>query len=153
MRAYFFGAGSSSGTFEGWAEQPPIATKFGEALKKKHSPGNKNILASRAAEPACWAGLGEFARACVQSVGSETKCRGFRAFPDHIGFSSTVSICNEPMHVHVRRDRQHAKFWLAPVALAWNHGFNLRELNEIRRLLVQHQPTIIEAWHEHCGQR
>jgi len=26
--------------------------------------------------------------------------------------------CNEPMHVHVRRDRQHAKFWLAPVALA-----------------------------------
>lgn len=23
--------------------------------------------------------------------------------------------CNEPMHVHVRRDRQHAKFWLAPV--------------------------------------
>jgi hypothetical protein len=24
--------------------------------------------------------------------------------------------CNEPMHVHVRRDRQHAKFWLAPVS-------------------------------------
>jgi hypothetical protein len=23
--------------------------------------------------------------------------------------------CNEPMHVHVRRDRQQAKFWLAPV--------------------------------------
>jgi hypothetical protein len=32
--------------------------------------------------------------------------------------------CNEPMHVHVRRDRQQAKFWLAPVALAWNHGFS-----------------------------
>jgi len=30
--------------------------------------------------------------------------------------------CNEPPHVHVRRDRQHARFWLAPVALAWNHG-------------------------------
>ena len=40
--------------------------------------------------------------------------------------------CNEPMHVHVRRDRQHAKFWLAPVSLAWNHGFSPRELNEIR---------------------
>ena len=61
--------------------------------------------------------------------------------------------CNEPMHVHARRDRQHAKFWLAPVALAWNHGFSPRELNEIRRLVVDHEPAIIEAWHEHCGQR
>ena len=34
--------------------------------------------------------------------------------------------CNEPMHVHVRRERQQAKFWLAPVTL---------------------------AWYEHCGQR
>jgi L-rhamnose isomerase/sugar isomerase len=39
------------------------------------------------------------------------------------------------------------------VALAWNHGFSPRELNEIRRLIVQHEPRIIEAWHEHCGQR
>ncbi len=31
--------------------------------------------------------------------------------------------CDEPLHVHVRRDRQHCKFWLAPVTLAWNHGF------------------------------
>jgi hypothetical protein len=61
--------------------------------------------------------------------------------------------CNEPRHVHVRRDRQHAKFWLAPVSLAWNHGFSARELNEIRRLVVEHEPAIIEAWHEHCGQR
>ena len=59
--------------------------------------------------------------------------------------------CNEPMHVHVRRDRQHAKFWLAPVSLAWNHGFSPRELNEILRLIVEHEPVIIEAWHEHCG--
>jgi hypothetical protein len=57
------------------------------------------------------------------------------------------------MHVHVRRDRQHAKFWLAPVALAWNHGFSPRELSDIRRLIVQHEPAIIEAWYEHCSQR
>ncbi len=61
--------------------------------------------------------------------------------------------CHEPKHVHVGRDRQHAKFWLAPVELAWNHGFNPRELNEIRRLVVEHETPIIEAWHEHCGQR
>jgi hypothetical protein len=61
--------------------------------------------------------------------------------------------CNEPMHVHVRRDRQHAKFWLAPVALAWNYEFSPRELNAIRRLIVEHEQAFIEAWHEHCGQR
>jgi hypothetical protein len=61
--------------------------------------------------------------------------------------------CNEPMHVHVRRDRQQATFWLAPVALAWNHGFNARELNDIRRLILENEQAIIGAWHEHCGQR
>jgi len=61
--------------------------------------------------------------------------------------------CNEPMHVHVRRDRQHAKFWLAPVGLAWNDRFSARELNEIRRIIVEHEAAIIGAWNEHCGQR
>jgi hypothetical protein len=61
--------------------------------------------------------------------------------------------CNEPMHVHVRRDRRQAKFWLAPIGLAWNHEFSPRELTRLRRLLVQHEESIIEAWHEHCGQR
>ena len=64
-----------------------------------------------------------------------------------------IRDCNEPVHVHVRRDRPHAKFWLAPVALPWNHGFSPRELNEIRRSVVGHEPEIIEAWHEHCDQR
>ena len=53
----------------------------------------------------------------------------------------------------MRRDRQQAKFWLAPVALAWNHGFSARELNDIRHLIVEHEPAIVEAWYEHCGQR
>ena len=61
--------------------------------------------------------------------------------------------CNEPMHLHVRRDQQQAKFWLAPVALAWNHGFSPRELNVILHLVAEHEQSIIEAWHEHCGQR
>ena len=60
---------------------------------------------------------------------------------------------NEPMHVHVRRDRQHCKFWLAPVELAWNHEFSPRELNEIRHIVVEYEQPIIEAWHEHCGHR
>jgi hypothetical protein len=61
--------------------------------------------------------------------------------------------CDEPTHVHVRRDRQHCKLWLAPVELTWNHGFGPRELNEIRRLVLEYEQIIIEAWNEHCGQR
>ncbi|MBA3425845.1 MAG: DUF4160 domain-containing protein, partial [Rubrobacter sp.] len=35
---------------------------------------------------------------------------------------------NEPPHVHVDRDDLSAKFWLEPVSLARNLGFNAREL-------------------------
>ncbi|PYR02104.1 MAG: hypothetical protein DMG00_29760, partial [Acidobacteria bacterium] len=42
--------------------------------------------------------------------------------------------CNEPIHVHVRRDRQHCKFWLAPVSLACIMGSALGN------------PTIFGAW-------
>lgn len=48
-------------------------------------------------------------------------------------------------------DRQYAKFWLAPVALAANHGFRPQALNQIRHLIVENEQTIIGAWHEHCG--
>jgi hypothetical protein len=59
--------------------------------------------------------------------------------------------CNEPMHVHVRRDRQQCKFWLMPIELAWNQGFSARELNEIRQLISENESSIIGAWNDHCG--
>ena len=59
--------------------------------------------------------------------------------------------CAEPMHVHVRRDRSECKFWLDPVVLAWNRGFTPRELNEIRRIIIENEVLIREAWDEHCG--
>jgi hypothetical protein len=36
--------------------------------------------------------------------------------------------CNEPPHVHVERDARTCKFWLKPLGLARNHGFDAREL-------------------------
>ncbi len=58
--------------------------------------------------------------------------------------------CNEPQHVHVRRDKRTCKFWLEPVALCKNYGFSPHELNEIRRLIQLHFVIILEAWREHC---
>jgi hypothetical protein len=59
--------------------------------------------------------------------------------------------CNEPMHVHVRRDDKMCKFWLDPIHLTANHGFSGRELNEIRVYIDTYRQRFFEAWHEHCG--
>ena len=53
--------------------------------------------------------------------------------------------CNEPQHVHVCRDRQNSKFWLEPVALARNNGFSAKDLNRIRRIILDNLNRILEA--------
>lgn len=57
----------------------------------------------------------------------------------------------EPPHIHVKADGNQAKFWLNPVALAWNYGFKAHELNEVERITSDHQEEFLEAWHEHLG--
>ena len=52
----------------------------------------------------------------------------------------------EPPHVHVDRDDQSAKFWLAPVTLARNLGFSAVELRRVERPVVEHQARLLEAW-------
>jgi hypothetical protein len=55
------------------------------------------------------------------------------------------------MHVHVRRDRNVCRFWLEPIALAYNNGFSAKELNRIRSLIVANLGDVRRAWDEHCG--
>lgn len=55
----------------------------------------------------------------------------------------------EPAHVHVDRGDQSAKFWLKPVALARNLGFNARELRAIERIILEHQKDFLEKWDDH----
>ena len=61
--------------------------------------------------------------------------------------------CNEPIHVHVVRERMVCKFWLEPIELASNHGFAAKELTTIRNMIRSYHKRIIEAWHDHCDQR
>ncbi len=58
---------------------------------------------------------------------------------------------NEPPHIHVDRDNQSAKFWLEPVALSRNLGFNARELRRIEKIVTKHQLSFTEVWHEYFG--
>jgi hypothetical protein len=55
---------------------------------------------------------------------------------------------SEPPHVHVRRERMVAKFWLDPVALQNAGGFNRAELNKIADLVVENQQVLLEHWYE-----
>lgn len=57
----------------------------------------------------------------------------------------------EPAHIHVKAGEDEAKFWLDPVQLAANYGFNGRELKQIQRIIEKHQVTPLEAWNEHFG--
>ena len=59
--------------------------------------------------------------------------------------------CNEPQHVHVRRDRAICKFWFNPVVLASNNGFSAKDLNRIRKIILDYLDRIQETWDEHCG--
>lgn len=60
--------------------------------------------------------------------------------------------CDEPKHVHVRRERMTCKFWIEPVALAGNDGFSPQELNRIREIVLENIWRILEEWDEHCGE-
>ena len=58
---------------------------------------------------------------------------------------------NEPMHVHVQREKMVSKFWLEPVELSRNSGFPERELNRIRKFVESNLNAIRKAWDEHCN--
>lgn len=45
-----------------------------------------------------------------------------------------------------------AKFGLDPILLAGNYGFAARELNEIERIIIEHQTELLEVWHDYFSQ-
>jgi len=50
---------------------------------------------------------------------------GFRFF-----FYSNEGDPREPVHIHVRKGEDEAKFWIGPVSLASSEGFDARTLRE-----------------------
>ncbi len=58
---------------------------------------------------------------------------------------------DEPPHVHVDRDALSAKFWLNPVVLARNFGFNAGELGRIETIIEDNQQKLLEAWNGYFG--
>ena len=57
----------------------------------------------------------------------------------------------EPRHVHVESGNSYAKFWLDPVELASSIGYKGKELNIIRRMVLENVDFIKEKWDAHFG--
>ena len=64
-----------------------------------------------------------------------------------VGFYSNDGV--EPPHVHVRRERARAKFWLNPVRLERARRFAPHELNWIRRIIEGRESVYLERWNEY----
>jgi hypothetical protein len=54
-----------------------------------------------------------------------------------------------PVHIHVRRGADNAKFWLYPqVTLAYNRGFPSHVLTHLVAVIEQRRDLIESVWHE-----
>lgn len=56
---------------------------------------------------------------------------------------------DELPHVHVEREDDVAKFWLAPVRLEKSGGFGRQELNRIQRLMQENEEYLLRRWNEY----
>lgn len=56
---------------------------------------------------------------------------------------------SEPPHIHAESADGYAKFWLRPVELAENRGYNSRHLGRIRQLVEQHRDELMEQWRDY----
>ena len=56
---------------------------------------------------------------------------------------------SEPLHIHVERSDEVAKFWLEPVELVSSSGFSAKEINQLRKLVTENQTRLVQSWYEY----
>ena len=59
----------------------------------------------------------------------------------------------EPMHVHVRRGRNQAKYWVDSLSIAWMRGYRPHELNEIERIIGENEDFIRKIWQQESAKK
>lgn len=71
--------------------------------------------------------------------------RGYRFF-----FYSNEGDPLEPLHIHVVKGENIAKFWVEPkIAVAQNYGMNPSELTKLAKIINERKELIREFWNEH----
>lgn len=70
--------------------------------------------------------------------------RGFNVF-----FYSNEGSPREPMHVHIEKDECEAKIWVeSSMGIAYNDGYNAKQLRELVGLVIAHEARIKRASHD-----
>jgi hypothetical protein len=55
-------------------------------------------------------------------------------------------------HVHITSPQGEAKFWLEPIVEpAKSFGFNEKQLNELKSIVVEKRDEILDKWKSHFG--
>jgi hypothetical protein len=71
--------------------------------------------------------------------------RGYRFF-----FYSNEGDPLEPLHIHVIKGENVAKFWIEPeVTVSQNYGMNPSELTKLIKIVSDHEEIIREFWNEY----
>jgi hypothetical protein len=73
------------------------------------------------------------------------KIKGYRFF-----FFSNEN--QEPVHIHIEKADNYAKFWIDPVFVTANFGFTSKQLKEIANYIERNKAIIIKKWNEHFSQ-
>jgi len=70
--------------------------------------------------------------------------KGYKFF-----FYANEGMPLEQCHIHVRKGESNAKFWIEPeVMIASSYSISGKELNEIRKIIIENQELIRKAWHD-----
>ena len=56
---------------------------------------------------------------------------------------------SELMHIHIEKAECYARFWIDPLFVAANYGFNSKELREISIIIEENENLIRDKWNEH----
>jgi len=73
--------------------------------------------------------------------------KGFRFF-----FYSNEGEPIEPLHVHVVKGENVAKFWIDPeISVVESYGMKPHELNELCKVIKEKEKLIRTAWNEYFG--
>lgn len=59
---------------------------------------------------------------------------------------------HEPIHVHVVKGKQRAKFTISPVQLVENFGLNKSELKMVEAIIEENKEVIAEHWNRFFNQ-
>ena len=57
----------------------------------------------------------------------------------------------EPIHIHVEKEGNAAKFWLIPIRLQESHGFSRKDLNKILKIIKNNEELLLRSWDEYFG--